>query len=417
MEMSDNGFMRNEDLIETVRKKYRVLAPMLDERSRRVWAAAEAEALGYGGQSIVAAATGMSRTTINRELSRNKQAPVPKYGERLRAPGGGRKKVSAQEPTLLSALESLVEPTTRGDPESPLRWTCKSTRQLAEALQAKGYSVGRQTIATLLEGLGYSLQGNRKTREGSWHPDRDAQFQYINERVQDFQRRGQPVASVDTKKKELVGDFKNGGQEWHLKGRPESVRVHDFVDKKLGKVNPYGVYDPTANIGWVSVGTDHDTAEFAVESVRRWWEKMGRACYPNAGEWLVTADGGGSNGTRLRLWKVALQRLADQTGLRISVCHFPPGTSKWNKIEHRMFSHISMNWRGKPLISHEVIINLIAGTTTRTGLKIKAELDTNVYPPGLKVTDEELNKVRIERADFHGEWNYTIVPNDESCST
>jgi len=371
MEMSDNGFMRNEDLIETVRKKYRVLAPMLDERSRRVWAAAEAEALGYGGQSIVAAATGMSRTTINRELSRNKQAPVPQYGERLRAPGGGRKKVSAQEPTLLSALESLVEPTTRGDPESPLRWTCKSARQLAEALQAKGYSVGRQTIATLLEGLGYSLQGNRKTREGSWHPDRDAQFQYINERVQDFQRRGQPVASVDTKKKELVGDFKNGGQEWHLKGRPESVRVHDFVDKKLGKVNPYGVYDPTANIGWVSVGTDHDTAEFAVESVRRWWEKMGRACYPDASD----------------------------------------------KIEHRMFSHISMNWRGKPLISHEVIINLIAGTTTRTGLKIKAELDTNVYPPGLKVTDEELNKVRIERADFHGEWNYTIVPNDESCST
>jgi hypothetical protein len=265
--------------------------------------------------------------------------------------------------------------------------------------------------------LGISLQGNQKTKEGSSHPDRDGQFKYIKDRVQDFQHRGQPVVSVDTKKKELVGDFKNGGKEWSPKGQPEPVRAHDFVDKKLGKVNPYGVYDPTTNVGWVSVGVDHDTAEFTVQSLHRWWEKMGRVRYPKARELLVTADGGGSNGSRIRLWKVTLQRLADQIGLRISVCHFPPGTSKWNKIEHRMFSHISMNWRGKPLISHEVIVNLIASTTTTTGLKIEAELDTNVYPTGIEVTDEELEKLRIERADFHGEWNYTIVPKIESCSS
>ena len=303
-----------------------------------------------------------------------------------------------------------MEPTTRGDPESPLRWTCRSTRQLAAALSEQGHSISHQTVASLLDELGYSLQGNQKTKEGSGHPDRDAQFRYIQRRVEDIQKRGQPVVSVDTQKKELIGDFKNGGREWHRQGEPEPVRVYDFVDKALGKANPYGVYDPTANLGWVSVGVDHDTAEFAVETLRRWWEKMGRARYPNATELLVTADGGGSNGTRVRLWKVALQRLANQTGLRISVCHFPPGTSKWNKIEHRLFSHISMNWRGKPLYSHEVIVNLIASTTTGTGLKIEAELDANVYPTGIQVTDEELSRVRIQRAEFHGEWNYTILP-------
>lgn len=409
--------MRNEGMIEKIRRKYQLLAPVLDERSCRVWAAAEAETLGYGGQTIVAAATGISRTTISGELGKSKKVCRASRGKRLRSPGGGRKKLTELKPEVLSILESLVEPTTRGDPENPLRWTCKSTRQLAAALEAKGYQIGRQTVATLLNNLGYSLQGNQKTKEGSSHPDRDAQFKYINDRVQDFQHRGQPVVSVDTKKKELVGDFKNSGKEWHPKGKPEPVRVYDFIDKKLGKVNPYGVYDPTANLGWVSVGVDHDTAEFAVETLRRWWVKMGRIRYPNATELLITADGGGSNGARVRLWKVALQRLANQTGLRISVCHFPPGTSKWNKIEHQMFSHISMNWRGKPLISHEVIVNLIADTTTRTGLKIEAELDTNVYPIGIEVTDEDLKNIQIERADFHGEWNYTIIPKDESCSS
>lgn len=408
--------MRYHDIINTIRRKYQVLFPVLDERSRRVWAAAEAEALGYGGQSAVAIATGISRTTISGELGRSKKESTADRGKNLRLSGGGRKRLTELEPEVLSALESLVEPTTRGDPESPLRWTCKSTRQLAAALKAKGYQIGRQTVATLLDGLGYSLQGNQKTREGSSHPDRDAQFKYINDRVQNFQQFEQPVISVDSKKKELVGDFKNNGKEWRPKGEPEPVRVYDFIDKKLGKVNPYGVYDSTANVGWVSVGVDHDTAEFAVETIRRWWEKMGQERYPKATELLITADGGGSNGSRVRLWKVALQQFADQTGLRISVCHFPPGTSKWNKIEHRMFSHISLNWRGKPLISHEIIVNLIAGTTTRTGLKIEAELDTNIYPKGIEVTDKELKNIRIKKAAFHGEWNYMILPKYETRS-
>lgn len=403
--------MHKEDIIESIRGKFERLSGVLDERGRRVWAAVEAEALGYGGQSIVAKATGLSRATLHRAaIEQNRHLP-PRRLDRIRKVGGGRKKLTHHGPGLLSALEALVEPTTRGDPESPLRWTCRSTRQLAAALAVQGYRVSHQTVASLLDDLGYSLQGDRKTKEGSAHPDRDDQFRYIHGRVEDFQRRGQPVVSVDTKKKELVGDFKNGGREWRPKGDPEQVRVYDFVDKTLGKANPYGVYDPTANVGWVSVGTDHDTAEFAVETLRRWWEKMGRSRYPAATELLVTADGGGSNGSRVRLWKVALQRLADQTGLRISVCHFPPGTSKWNKIEHRMFSHISMNWRGKPLFSHEVVVNLIAGTTTRTGLKIEAGLDTNAYPKGIHGTDEELEKIKIQRADFHGEWNYTILPN------
>ena len=402
--------MRNEDIVEKIRRKFECLSEVLDERGRRVWAAEEAEALGYGGQRIVAKATGLSRTTLHQGDLEKGLEVLNRLPRRIRNQGGGRKKLTRTRPELFMALERLVEPTTRGDPENPLRWTCRSTRQLAAALGEQGYALSHQTVASLLDELGYSLQGNRKTQEGSAHPDRDAQFRYIHGRVETFQNRGQPVVSVDTKKKELVGDFKSGGREWRPQGEPEPVRVYDFVDKVLGKVNPYGVYDPTANRGWVSVGVDHDTAEFAVETLRRWWEKMGRARYPNATELLVTADGGGSNGTRVRLWKVALQRLADQTGLRISVCHFPPGTSKWNKIEHRMFSHISMNWRGKPLYSHEVIVNLIASTTTGTGLKIEAELDASTYPKGIHVTDEELNRVRIQRAEFHGEWNYTILP-------
>lgn len=408
--MIEDILMLHEDIVEKVRRKFERLSPVLDERGRRVWAAVEAEALGYGGQSIVAKATGLSRTTLHRGHVEQRPDALNRPPGGIRKKGGGRKKLTSMEPELLMALERLVEPTTRGDPESPLRWTCRSTRQLAAVLSEQGHSISHQTVASLLDELGYSLQGNQKTKEGSGHPDRDAQFRYIQSRVEEIQNQGQPVVSVDTKKKELIGDFKNGGREWHRQGEPEPVRVYDFVDKALGKANPYGVYDPTANLGWVSVGVDHDTAEFAVETLRRWWEKMGRARYPNATELLVTADGGGSNGTRVRLWKVALQRLANQTGLRISVCHFPPGTSKWNKIEHRLFSHISMNWRGKPLYSHEVIVNLIASTTTGTGLKIEAELDANGYPTGIQVTDEELNRVRIQRAEFHGEWNYTILP-------
>ena len=402
--------MEAEDIIETLRKKFERISGVLDERGRRVWAAAEAEALGYGGQGLVAKATGLARTTLYREGVRQAKDRQP-LGERIRRVGGGRKQLTSHQPELRSALEALVDPTTRGDPENPLRWTCLSTRQLAATLTAQGYRIGRQTVAHLLAELGYSLQGNRKTTEGTSHRDRDAQFHYIHGQVQAFQGRGQPVVSVDTKKKELVGDFKNGGQEWRPKGNPERVRTHDFVDKVLGKVNPYGVYDPVANVGWVSVGVDHDTAEFAVETLRRWWEKMGRLRYPAATEVLVTADGGGSNGSRVRLWKVALQRLANATGLRITVCHFPPGTSKWNKIEHRMFSHISMNWRGKPLVSHEVIVNLIASTTTQTGLKIEVEMDHNLYPKGLRVPDEELEKINMQKADFHGEWSYTIRPS------
>jgi hypothetical protein len=396
---------------QIVSQKFSALAPIFDERSRRLWAAAEATALGRGGISLVAKATGLSRTTIHRGVKELSQSP-PLRGssKRIRAAGGGRKPKTAHHPDLLQDLESLVEPTTRGDPESPLRWTCKSTRQLAEALKNKGYRIGRQKVSELLADLGYSLQANRKLREGADHPDRDAQFRCIHELVEDFQSSNQPVISVDTKKKELVGDFKNGGREWRPKGCPEPVRMHDFVDKTLGKVNPYGVYDQTANVGWVSVGTDHDTAAFAVESVRRWWRHMGRHTYPKARRLLITADGGGSNGHRVRLWKTELQRFATEQELEISVSHFPPGTSKWNKIEHRMFSHVSMNWRGKPLASHEVVVNLIANTRTSKGLEIKAELDNGRYPKGVKVTEAELNGVNLVRDEFHGDWNYSILP-------
>ena len=400
-----------------VRSKLDLLAPLFDEQTRRLWAAAEAQVLGRSGVSLVARATGLSRTTIHqglKDLVELHETKAQGRTKRIRAEGGGRKPIDEYDPTLRRDLELLVAPLTRGDPESPLRWTCKSTRQLAAALIDQGHVVGRQKVADLLAELGYSLQANRKTKEGSAdHPDRDQQFNYINDQAIAFQQRRQPVISVDTKKKELVGEFKNGGQEWQPKGNPELVQGHDFPDPKLGKANPYGVYDQQANVGWVSVGTDHDTSEFAVESIRRWWNKMGRRRYPDATELMITADGGGSNGYRVRLWKVALQKFANESGLHISVCHFPPGTSKWNKIEHRMFSHISMNWRGKPLISHEVIVNLIGNTTTQGGLTINAELDTNIYPKGIRISDDELEAVNLTKAKFHGEWNYIIA---ENCS-
>jgi hypothetical protein len=362
----------------------------------------------------VAAATGLSRDTIRKGMR-----PIPGgegralamgVGVRLRQAGGGRKRVVDKDETLLRDLEALVEPVTRGDPQSPLRWTSKSTRKLAEELQARGHPIEARTVAGLLTALGYSLQALRKTREGGTHPDRDAQFGYINEQTLAFQAQGAPVVSVDAKKKELVGDFKNGGREWQPQGAPECVRVYDFVDKARGKAIPYGVYDVTTNTGWVSVGVDHDTAEFAVATLRRWWEQMGRAAYPQATHVLVIADGGGSNGTRTRLWKAELQRLADETQLHISVCHLPPGTSKWNKIEHRLFSFITINWRGKPLRSYRTIVQLIASTTTETGLQVRAELDENKYPNGLRVTDDQIAALNIFRHDFHGEWNYTIAP-------
>jgi transposase len=406
--------MQDATLIERIQKKFASLSPVMDERMRRQWAATEALSLGWGGVSTVSTATGMSRNTIDagiREVRERKKRPRRTLiSKRIRQTGGGRKPITASDPTLLEALETLVEPLTRGDPQSPLRWTCKSSSRLAEELQNQGHEVGERTVAMLLKRAGYSLQSNRKVREGDSHPDRNAQFEHINAEVLAFQRRGQPVISVDTKKKELIGDFSNGGREWHPCGEPEEVRVHDFLDKKLGKAIPYGVFDVTNNLGWVSVGIDHDTARFAAEAIRRWWRKMGVKRFPDARELLITADGGGSNGSRCRLWKLALQDLADKIGLQLSVCHFPPGTSKWNKIEHRMFCHITQNWRGKPLVSHEVILNLIANTTTKTGLKIRTELDTNHYETGIKVTDAELASVQIKTARFHGDWNYAIMP-------
>ena len=367
--------------------KFKALESELDERSRRRWAATEALAIGRGGISRVAAATGMSRRTIHAGIQDLREGGEPQAESgtrRIRRAGGGRKRLTEQDPTLLRNLEALVEPTTRGDPMSPLRWTLKSTRQLATELTRQGHRIGRQKVDDLLHELNYSLQGNRKTREGDSHPDRNAQFEYINRQVAAFQRRGEPVVSVDTKKKERVGDFRNVGREWRPAGDPERVRVHDFVDRELGKAIPYGVYDMTANTGWVSVGTDPDTAEFAGATLRQWWQRMGRKVYPNATELLITADGGGSNAARSRLWKVVVQQLANQTGLGISVCHFPPGTSKWNKIEHRMFAHITENWRGKPLVSREVIVNLIGHTKTRKGLRVRAALDDRDYPTGKK---------------------------------
>jgi hypothetical protein len=403
--------------IERIRRMFQSLHTVLDERSRRQWAAAEAKELGYGGVSAVACATGLARDTIRaglQELNYRQQHPDETIPERLRKPGGGRKPLAEVDPELVAALEALVEPLTRGDPESPLRWTCKSTRKLAEELSRQHHPVGYRTVAWLLHEAGYSLQANRKTREGSRHPDRNAQFEYINAQAQRFQKRRQPVISVDTKKKELVGDFKNAGQEWRPQGDPEPVRVHDFVDKELGKAIPYGVYDVTNNQGWVSVGINHDTAYFAAASVRRWWQEMGAARFPRAEALLITADGGGSNSVRSRLWKVALQELADAIGLALTVCHFPPGTSKWNNVEHRLFCFITNNWRGKPLLSHQVIVNLIAATTTAKGLTVKAALDETPYETGIKVTNEQMATLQIARAEFHGEWNYTIKPRTRS---
>jgi hypothetical protein len=405
--------MHDPALVRQIRTRYRALAPVLDERIRRQWAATEAQTYGWGGMSAVSEATGMSRNTIRKglaEIAARKKRPNAALSARLRRPGGGRKRLTETDPGLLEALEALVEPASRGDPMSALRWTCKSTTQLAGELTRQGHPVSPWTVGSLLKADGYSLQSNRKTKEGASHPDRNAQFEHINERAQRFQQRGQPVISVDTKKKELIGPFKNAGREWRPKGEPEEVKVHDFADKQLGKVIPYGVYDLSRNEGWVSVGIDHDTARFAVQAIRRWWQKMGAKRYPKAKELLITADGGGSNASRCRLWKVALQDLAIRLGIPIHVSHFPPGTSKWNKIEHRMFCHITQNWRGRPLVSHEVVLNLIAKTTTKAGLKVRAELDRGDYPTGIKVTDEQIKAVHIKPEAFHGDWNYTILP-------
>jgi len=398
-----------------VAEKFSRLQSMMNEKLKRRWAACEAMAIGRGGISVVSRATGISRATIHKGVQEIEEG-FPDLadeimGGRIRRPGGGRRRLAEHDAALESDLQKLVEPATRGEPTSPLLWTSKSTRKLAKELQKQGHDITYRTVARMLRELGFSLQANRKTREGTQHPDRDAQFQYINKKVRSFQRRGEPVVSVDAKKRELVGDFKNGGREWRPKGQPESVRTHDFRDKELGVAIPYGVYDQTQNNGWVSVGIDRNTAEFATESIRRWWRRMGSKTYPQATELLVTADAGGSNGARCRLWKVCLQELADELGIKITVCHFPPGTSKWNKIEHRMFSHTTENWRGQPLVSQAVIVNLIGNTTTEAGLTIKAQLDKNNYETGIKVSDETMAQLNIMKHKFHGDWNYTIAPS------
>jgi hypothetical protein len=392
-----------------IRRRFEVLAPVLDEQGRRRFAAAEAMTAGPGGVSAAMRATGIARSTIRRGLDELADGDTPD-GERVRRAGGGRKPLSATDMRLIDDLRALVEPETRGDPQSPLLWTCKSLRKLSQGLRDMGHKIGRTVVGELLYRLDYRLQANRKTREGASHPDRDAQFRYINDQVKAALAAGEPAISVDTKKKELVGDFKNGGREWRPKGSPEEVRVHDFVIPELGRAVPYGVYDIADNAGWVSVGIDHDTASFATNAIRSWWQLMGRARYPQAKSLLITADGGGSNGSRVRLWKVELQRLADELRMPITVGHLPPGTSKWNKIEHRLFSFITGNWRGKPLVSHQVIVELIAATTTEAGLKVRCQLDPNTYPAGIKVSDAELEAVNLTRHDFHGEWNYTISP-------
>lgn len=400
----------------TVQFKYVTLASAMNEQFRRRWAGCEALAMGRGGVSAVAAATGMSRNTVLRGIAEI-QEHLPELAgrigqERIRRPGGGRRARAAEDASLLSDLRALLESSTRGDPTSPLLWTAKSTRKLAEELVARGHAVSHMTVDRLLGQLGYSLQANRKTREGELHPDRNGQFEHLNAKVRRFQRRGEPVVSVDTKKRELLGDFRNPGREWHPQGQPDEVRIHDFRDKTLGVAIPYGVYDTTRHEGWVSVGIDHDTAEFAVASIRRWWQQMGRHAYRGAKELLITADSGGSNGSRVHLWKWCLQKLADETQLRISVCHFPPGTSKWNKIEHRLFSFISLNWKGKPLVNYETIVNLIGGTSTRAGLKVKAILDTNLYETGIEVSKQDLRQLNLKRHNIHPDWNYTLLPRN-----
>jgi transposase len=397
---------------KAIRLRYEALSAVLDERGRRRFASAEALAAGRGGVSAVSKITGIARSTIDRGLVELRgEGGSVSSSRRVRRVGGGRKRAVEKDPTLLSDLKRLVEPTTRGDPMTPLLWTAKSLRNLAAGLTELGHCVCHNVVAGLLRELGYSLQSNRKTLEGASHPDRDAQFHYINDQVKSALAAEQPVISVDTKKKELVGDFKNAGREYRPNGRPEDVRVHDFLIPGLGRASPYGVYDIADNAGWVSVGVDHDTASFAVNSIRRWWQIMGRERYPTAKSLLITADGGGSNGSRVRLWKRELQSLANELGIEITVCHLPPGTSKWNKIEHRLFSFITQNWRGRPLISYQAIVQLIAATTTETGLKVRCEIDANTYPKGVKVEDDEMAGLNIRRHDFHGEWNYTITPH------
>jgi transposase len=399
------------DDVTGITARYKALEPCLDERTRRLLAAAESQTIGRSGISAVSKATGISRLVIRRAIAELKNPSALPIG-RVRRAGGGRKRLVDQDATLKPDLERLLEWSTRGDPEAPLRWTSKSVRRLTAELGRMKHRVSHQVVADLLHQLGYSLQANRKTKEGSNHPDRNAQFEHLNGKVKWSLARRQPVISVDTKKKELVGDFKNNGKELRPKGDPEKVRVHDFVDLELGRATPYGIYDLGRNSGWVSVGMDHDTAEFAVETIRRWWRTMGKPVYPEAKRLLITADAGGSNGSRLRLWKMELQKLADETGLRIVVCHFPPGTSKWNKIEHRLFSYISQNWRGKPLRSFQTIVNLIAATTTATGLEVQAELNEEFYQAGIKVSDQDMAQIKIRRDKFHGDWNYEIQPRE-----
>jgi Rhodopirellula transposase. len=385
--------------------------PHLDERQRRIVVGAEARSLGRGGIAMVARVTGMSRSTLQ-DAVREVDAGI-EPSTRVRRPGGGRKRLTETDPALLADLEALVAPESRGDPESPLRWTAKSTRTLARELAGQGHRVSHVVVGELLHKLGYSLQSTQKTKEGRQHPDRDAQFRYLNDQAAAHLGAGQPVISVDTKKKELVGEYANKGQEWQPKGRPEKVSIYDFIDPTVGKAIPYGVYDVGQNAGWVSVGTDHDTASFAVQTIRRWWEMIGSRTYPNATRLMISADGGGSNGYRSRLWKLELGKLAEEKGIEITVCHLPPGTSKWNKIEHRLFSHISMNWRGRPLTSHEVIVDLIGSTRTRRGLRVRAELDTATYETGVKVSDADLAAVPIEKHAFRGEWNYTVRSRED----
>ena len=401
--------MPDANVVEWIRCKYGALIDELDERGRRRWAATEAASLGWGGVAAVVQATGLSDRTVRNGV-RELKTGSPKLGERQRSPGAGRRARETELPGLLAALEQLVEPATRGDPMSPLRWTCKSTRTLAKELHRQGFPISHAKVGQLLKRKGYSLQANRKMREGKQHPDRNAQFEHINRRVLVCQRRGQPAVSVDTKKKEVLGNRKNAGRTYRPKGKPVEVDMHDFPDEKLGKAIPYGVYDLQRNEAWVSVGIDHDTAAFAVASIEQWWKRMGRKRYANARRLLITGDSGGSNGHRNRLWKAELQRLADRTGLILEVCHFPPGTSKWNKIEHRLFCHITRNWQGVPLETHEVVVNLIGSTRTSKGLEVHAWLDEREYPKGRKVNDEELEEVRIRRNHFQGDWNYEIHP-------
>src|ERR671928_597854 len=398
--------------IAAIKARFDALAPFLDERGRRLFAASEARAAGRGGIEAVSRATGIARSTIGRGLA-DLRAGAEAFGTRVRRAGGGCKPATKTQPGLLEALDELVQSSIRGDPEAPLRWVSRSQRHLSAALAEGGFRAGQKLVGRLLGKLGFSLQANRKTREGAQHPDRDAQFEHINAAVREFQAAGEPAISVDTKKKELVGDFRNGGRELRPKSQPEPVRVHDFELPDLGKVAPYGVYDLAANAGRVSVGVDDDTAAFAVESIRRWWQQLGEARYPEARRLVITADCGGSNGVRVRLWKRELQRFANETGLAITVAHLPPGTSKWNRVEHRLFAHISRNWRGKPLVSHQVIVQLISATTTQTGLTVRCEIDASPYPKGIKVTNAEMTALAIERDAFHGEWNYTISPNPQ----